>query len=293
VRLPSIPMSTTISPLPAWKIRTHHFNWGERTYLMGVLNVTPDSFSDGGLFNNLEAAIVHARHLVAAGTDILDIGGQSTRPHAVEISLEEELERVLPIIQAVRQETDIPISIDTTRAAVAQAAIAAGADIVNDISGATYDAKMLPTVAASEVPLILMHLRGTPQTMQQLTDYDDVISDIGTFLQTRLDAAIACGIDRSRLAIDPGIGFAKTYAQNLEILRHLPALRTLGYPLLVGASRKSFIGHLLNQPDPKERVWGTAAACCAAIVGGADLLRVHDVRELKDVCCVADAVFRL
>lgn len=259
---------------------------------MGVLNVTPDSFSDGGLFNSLDAAIVHARSLVAAGADIVDIGGQSTRPHAVEISLDEELSRVVPIIQAVRQESDVPISIDTTRAAVAQAAIAAGADIVNDISGATYDARMLPTVAALGVPLILMHMRGTPQTMQQLTDYDDVISDICTFLKMRLDAAIACGIEPSHLAIDPGIGFAKTYDQNLEILRRLSALHTLGCPLLVGASRKSFIGHILNQPDPTKRVWGTAAACCAAIVGGADVLRIHDVRELKEVCQVADAVFR-
>ncbi|MBW4580076.1 MAG: dihydropteroate synthase [Tildeniella nuda ZEHNDER 1965/U140] len=284
---------STIAPLPAWTIRNHHFNWGERTYLMGVLNVTPDSFSDGGLFSNVKAAIAHARSLIAAGADILDIGGQSTRPHAVEVSLEEELNRVLPIIQAVRQETDTPISIDTTRAAVAHAAIAAGADIVNDISSATYDPEMLPTIAALRVPLVLMHIRGTPQTMQQLTDYDDLIGDIYTFLQARLDAAIASGVERDRLVIDPGIGFAKTYAQNVEILRRLPELRAIGCPLLVGASRKSFIGHLLNQPDPKKRVWGTAGACCAAIVGGADLLRIHDVRELKDVCRVADAVFRL
>lgn len=281
-----------MAPLPAWTIRTHDFAWGRRTYLMGVLNVTPDSFSDGGLFHSLDAAIAQARSLVAAGADMLDIGGQSTRPNAIEISLDEELDRVVPTIQAVRQETDIPISIDTTRAAVAQAAIAAGADIVNDISGATYDADMLPTVAALGVPLVLMHLRGNPQTMQQLTDYDDVIGDILTVLQSRLEAAIACGIDRTRLVIDPGIGFAKTYSQNLEILRRLPELRVLGCPLLVGVSRKSFIGHLLNQPDPQKRVWGTAAACCAAIVGGADLLRVHDVRELKEVCRVADAVFR-
>lgn len=260
---------------------------------MGVLNVTPDSFSDGGLFNNLETALARARVLVAAGADILDIGGQSTRPQAVEVPLDEELQRVVPIIKAVRQETNIPISIDTTRAAVAQAAIAAGADIVNDISGATYDANMLQTVAALDVPLILMHIRGTPQTMQQLTAYDDVVGDIHAFLKARLDDAMAAGIDRSRLAIDPGIGFAKTYHQNLEILRRLPELRSLECPLLIGASRKSFIGHILNQPDPKERVWGTAAACTAAIAGGADILRVHDVRELKDVCLVADAVFRL
>jgi dihydropteroate synthase len=224
--------------------------------------------------------------------DILDVGGQSTRPNAIEIPLDEELERVLPIIQAVRQESDVPLSIDTTRAAVAQAAIAAGADLVNDISGATYDAEMLPVVANLGVPIVLMHIRGTPQTMQQLTAYDDLINDILTFLKARIDAAIACGIDRSRIAIDPGIGFAKTYAQNLEILRRLPEFHALGYPLLVGASRKSFIGHILNQPDPQQRVWGTAAACCAAIAGKADLLRVHDVKEMKDVCRVADTLFR-
>jgi len=276
----------------AWQVRNQTFNWGDRTYLMGVLNVTPDSFSDGGLFHQPEAAIAQARALIAAGVDILDVGGQSTRPNAIEIPLDEELERVLPIIQAVRQESDVPLSIDTTRAAVAQAAIAAGADLVNDISGATYDAEMLPVVANLGVPIVLMHIRGTPQTMQQLTDYDDLINDILTFLKARIDAAIACGIDRSRIAIDPGIGFAKTYAQNLEILRRLPEFHALGYPLLVGASRKSFIGHILNQPDPQQRVWGTAAACCAAIAGKADLLRVHDVKEMKDVCRVADTLFR-
>ncbi|XHX76963.1 MAG: dihydropteroate synthase [Stenomitos frigidus ULC029] len=276
----------------AWQVRNQTFDWGDRTYLMGVLNVTPDSFSDGGLFHQPEAAIAQARTLIAAGVDILDVGGQSTRPNAIEISLDEELGRVLPIIQAVRQESDIAISIDTTRATVAQAAIAAGADIINDISGATYDAEMLPAVANLGVPIVLMHIRGTPQTMQQLTDYDDLINDILTFLKARIDAAIACGVDRSRIAIDPGIGFAKTYAQNLEILRRLPQFHALGYPLLVGASRKSFIGHILNQPDPQQRVWGTAAACCAAIAGKADLLRVHDVKEMKDVCRVADALIR-
>lgn len=278
--------------LSGWQLRNQTFQWGDRTYLMGVLNVTPDSFSDGGLFHALEAAIVQARALIAAGVDILDIGGQSTRPKAIEISLEEELNRVLSIIQAVRQESDVPLSIDTTRAAVAQAAIAAGADLVNDISGAMFDAEMLPTVAKLGVPIVLMHSRGTPQTMQQLTDYDDLIGEILSFLQERVAAAIACGVDRHLIAIDPGIGFAKTYAQNLEILRRLPEFHTLGCPLLVGASRKSFIGHILNQPDPQQRVWGTAATCCAAIAGKADLLRVHDVREMYDVCRVADAIFR-
>lgn len=273
-------------------------NWGDRTYIMGVLNVTPDSFSDGGQFNTLDAAMAQAHYMTSNGADILDIGGQSTRPNAETISLEEELERVIPTIQAIRQgwgsypPLTIPISVDTTRSRVAQEAIAAGADIVNDISGAVFDESMLKTVAALGVPIMLMHMRGTPKTMQQLTDYNDVVTEIAECLKQRCEEAIAAGIAPHHIAIDPGIGFAKTYAQNLEILRRLPELRSLGSPLLVGASRKSFIGHILNQPDPKQRVWGTAAACCAAIAGGADFVRVHDVPEIRDACRVADAIWR-
>lgn len=288
----SVATSNDPSNRQFWQIRNHRLTWGSRTYLMGILNVTPDSFSDGGQFNRLPVAVAQARYLVEAGADILDIGGQSTRPQAEEISLQEELDRVLPVITAVRQESDIPISIDTTRAAVARAAVAAGADIVNDISGATYDPAMLATVAELGVPVVLMHIRGTPQTMQQLTDYGDLIGEMRTFLTARVDAAIAAGIPPSQIAIDPGIGFAKTYAQNLEILRRLPELRLPGCPLLVGTSRKSFIGHILNQPDPQQRVWGTAATCCAAIAQATDILRVHDVREMRDVCRVADALWR-
>lgn len=259
---------------------------------MGVLNVTPDSFSDGGLYRVPAAALAQAQELVAAGADILDIGGQSTRPQADTVTAEEEQQRVLPVIAAIRAAgITVPISIDTTRSSVAQAAIAAGATWVNDISGGTYDPNMLPTVAQLNVPIVLMHIRGTPKTMQQMSDYEDLIGEIRDFLQERVEAAIAAGINPSHLAIDPGIGFAKTGRQNLEILRRLAELQ-FGYPLLVGTSRKSFIGHLLNQPDPKKRVWGTAATCCAAIAGGADILRVHDVRELREVCTVADAIWR-
>jgi dihydropteroate synthase len=279
-------------PPSPWQIRNDSFTWGDRTYIMGVLNTTPDSFSDGGEFDTVEKAVVQARSLRDAGTDILDIGGQSTRPQAVEISLQAELQRVIPVIQAVRQEIDLPISVDTTRAAVAAAAIAAGADMINDISGATYDPAMLSTVAKLGVPIILMHLRGTPQTMQQLTDYQDLIGELLAFLQARIEAAVNAGVRRDWIAIDPGIGFAKTYAQNIEILRHLSEFQSLHCPLLVGVSRKSFIGHILEQPDPKQRVWGTAAACCAAIAQGADILRVHDVQEMQDVCRVADAIWR-
>lgn len=275
-----------------WQIRDRTFDWGTRTYIMGILNVTPDSFSDGGDFYSRESAIAQAQNMVAAGADIIDIGGQSTRPGSGKITLEEELNRTIPVIQAIRQTQTIPISIDTTRAEVAKAAVEAGADIVNDISGATFDPEILPTVARLGVPLILMHIRGTPETMQRLTDYDDLIGEIYEFLADRIEAGVSAGIARSHLAIDPGIGFAKTYNQSLEILRQLPRFQTLGAPLLVGASRKSFIGHILNQPNPKERVWGTAAACTSAIAGFVDILRVHDVPQMRDVCRVADAIFR-
>jgi len=276
-----------------WMVRNQAFTWGKQTYLMGILNVTPDSFSDGGQFNTLDAAIAQAHHLVSSGAHILDIGGQSTRPQAEEISLAAELERVVPVIRALREHgVTAPISVDTTKAAVARAAVAAGADWVNDISGAVYDPEMLGAIAEMNIPIVLMHMRGTPKTMQQLTDYQDLMGEIYEFLARRAEAAIAVGIPSSWIMIDPGIGFAKTYAQNLEILRHLSKLRSLGFPMLVGTSRKGFIGHILNQPNAQERVWGTAATCCAAIAQGADVLRVHDVKEMREACLVADAVWR-
>lgn len=259
---------------------------------MGVLNVTPDSFSDGGEFNTLNAALAQAQHLIDSGADMIDIGGQSTRPGAEQISIDEELARVLPLVEALRLQDNVPISVDTTRAIVAQKAVEAGADLVNDISGGTFDPEMLGVVARLGVPIVLMHIRGTPQTMQQLTEYQDLMGDIYAVLERQITAATEAGIERSHLIIDPGIGFAKTVTQNLEILRQLPTFAPLGVPLLVGPSRKSFIGRLLDQPDPKARVWGTAAACCAAIAGGADILRLHDVAQLRDVCRVADAIWR-
>ncbi|MEG4582078.1 dihydropteroate synthase [Microcoleus sp. MON1_C5] len=277
-------------------IRNKVFEWGKRTYLMGVLNVTPDSFSDGGDFNTLESALAQAESMVKSGVDIIDIGGQSTRPGAVEISSSEEIDRVIPLVQILRQKADIfgsvPISVDTTRAQVAKAAVEAGADIINDISGATFDSEMLSTVAKLKVPIILMHIRGTPETMQKLTDYRDLIGEIKEFLESRIAAAVAAGIDKSQIILDPGIGFAKTYSQNLEILRDLRKFSLLNCPILVGVSRKSFIGHIVNQPEAKQRIWGTAAACTGAIANSADILRVHDVREMRDVSQVADAIFR-
>lgn len=269
-----------------------NFNWGDRTYLMGVLNVTPDSFSDGGEFNQPLAALNQAQALAEKGADIIDVGGQSTRPGAPQISVEEELERVLSVIKVIRPKIDIPISVDTTRAIVAEQAVNAGADIVNDISGGTFDSSMFSTVASLNVPIVLMHIRGTPQTMQLLTDYQDVIEEISNFLLQQITAATTAGIKRENIIIDPGIGFAKNLEQNLEIFRRLKELKTLNCPILVGPSRKSFIGRILNQPDPKARVWGTAAACYAAIFNGADILRVHDVEQMRDVSMVADAITR-
>ena len=273
-------------------IRDRCFAWGQRTYMMGILNFTPDSFSDGGKFNTTSAALTQAQAMVAAGADIIDIGGQSTRPGAEQISLETELERVLSVLELLRPLIDVPISVDTTRSGVAKAAIQAGADMVNDISAGTFDPQMLPTVASLDVPIILMHIRGNPQTMQQLTNYQDLIGDIYNFLSEKITAAKLLGIDHNKIIIDPGIGFAKNQEQNLEILRQLRSLKKLNSPILVGVSRKSFIGNILNQPDPKLRVWGTAAACCAAVFNGADILRVHDVEEMQQVTLVADAIYR-
>lgn len=278
-------------------LQNKEFEWGKRTYIMGVLNVTPDSFSDGGEFNTLETALIQAEKMVAAGVDIIDIGGQSTRPGSEQITLEDELNRVIPVVKLLRSQANelanIPLSIDTTRSAVAQAAIEAGADLINDISGATFEPEILSVVAKLGVPIVLMHIRGTPKTMQQLTDYQDLIGEILQFFQERIQACKNARIDPDNIILDPGIGFAKTYEQNLEILRQLPKLRSLGFPLLIGPSRKSFIGHILNQSDPQKRVWGTAAACVAAIVGSGDILRVHDVKEMVDVCRVADAIYRV
>ncbi|MGL5944207.1 MAG: dihydropteroate synthase [Waterburya sp.] len=273
-------------------IRDHDFNWGQRTYLMGILNVTPDSFSDGGEFNSLDSALTQARTMINQGVDIIDVGGESTRPNAVEVSIEEELKRVIPVIQQLRRETTVPISIDTTKSIIAQEAIAAGADLVNDISGATFDPKMLEMVSQLNVPIVLMHTRGTPQTMKTLTKYQDVVAEVKEALAQQVEKAEGCGIPKSNIIIDPGIGFAKTAIQSLKLLQRLPELKALDLPLLVGVSRKSFMRPILQKENPKERIWGTAAACYGAIARGADILRVHDVAEMYDVCRMADVIER-
>ena len=245
-----------------WQIGDRNFDWGTKSYLMGILNVTPDSFSDGGEFDSVEAATLQGQAMIQQGVDIIDIGGESTRPNAEAVSIAAELKRVIPVIESLRQVSKIPISIDTTKAAVAEKAIAAGADIVNDISGATFDPLMLETVAKLDVPIILMHIRGNPQTMQSLTDYQDVVAQVKEFLAAQTSKAIACGVERTKIAIDPGIGFAKTAEQSLELLQRLSELKALDFPLLVGVSRKSFMRPILSKSDPKERVWGY---CCGLL----------------------------
>lgn len=257
--------------------------------------MTPDSFSDGGLYDNVNAAIAQAKQMMNNGADILDIGGQSTKPNANDVTLEQELHRVIPIVTALRKDPSfnrIAISIDTTKALVAKLSVEAGADMINDVSGAMFDSQMLSTVAKLEVPIVLMHLRGTPKTMQQMTDYVNLTEEVIEFLRDRMAAAIAAGIRSDRMIIDPGIGFAKTGEQSLELLRNIKKFNVLNAPILIGTSRKSFIGKILDQPDPTKRIWGTAATCAAAIAHGANILRVHDVAEMADVMRVSDAIWR-
>lgn len=265
-------------------VRGRQWTWGERTLVMGVLNVTPDSFSDGGRFDRLPAAIDHAAALIAAGADILDIGGESTRPGHEPVPLEVELERVVPVIAAVRERWDIPVSIDTRKSAVAAAALAAGADIVNDVHGLLRDPDMAKVAAAADAPVIVMH-------------WDDVATGpalmpgIMAGLTMSVAAARAAGIPDHRIIIDPGIGFGKDAAGNLQLLRELSELQSFGLPVLVGPSRKRFIGHVLGLPV-EERLEGTAAAVALAIAGGADIVRVHDVGPLRRVAQMADAIVR-
>ncbi len=279
-----------------WVIRDRQFIWGDRTYLMGVLNVTPDSFSDGGQFDSLEAALEQVAQMLPY-IDILDIGGESTRPNAQPVSADQECDRILPIIKAVRDAyPNLPISVDTVKASVAKAAIAAGADMLNDVSAGRFDPDMLPLVGRLQVPIFLMHMQGEPRTMQANPQYGDVVQDITRFLEDAISIAKACGIPQNLIAIDPGIGFGKTLEHNLKILKNLQAFQAIGSPvrspLLLGVSRKSFIGKLCDRPDPRDRLFGTIAACMACIAGGVDILRVHDPKEIIDACRVSDAIFR-
>ena len=267
----------------------HHLPLGSRTLVMGVLNVTPDSFSDGGQYDKFEGARDRALAIAREGADIVDIGGESTRPGADAASLDEELKRTVPVIESVTGEIGVPISIDTCKAEVARRALDAGASIVNDISGLRFDPGMTQVVAERGVPVVIMHMQGTPREMQENPTYDDVVGDISRFLRTRAELAVEAGVEREKIIVDPGIGFGKTLEHNLEIMRRIAEFRSLGYPLLLGTSRKSFIGAVLDRPL-EERLMGSASTVAFAIARGVDIVRVHDVAEMLDVVRMADAM---
>jgi dihydropteroate synthase len=257
--------------------------------IMGVLNVTPDSFSDGGLWLDPEAAFKHATQMVQDGASIIDVGGESTRPDAEPVELAEELRRVVPVIERLTAEVDVPISIDTRKSRVAEAALEAGASIVNDTLGEEVDPDLARVAAGFGAGLITMHSRGTPQTMRSLSNYDDVVADVRTWLQSRAAGLEEAGIGHRSIALDPGFGFAKTPDQNLQLLNRLPEIMDLGYPVLVGTSRKSFIGAVLGGTE-NERLEGTAATVTAAVLHGARIVRVHDVFEMSRVVRMAEAI---
>ncbi|HKW65065.1 MAG TPA: dihydropteroate synthase [Candidatus Acidoferrum sp.] len=267
---------------------------GERTLVMGVLNVTPDSFSDGGQFLDPARAAEHAIAMEYAGADLLDIGGESTRPGAQEMQASEELDRILPVIQGLRGRLKIPISVDTRRAAVAELALRAGAEIINDVSGLKNDPRIAEVAARQQVPLILMHMRGEPRTMQRAAFARDVLRDVAQGLRKSISIARQAGVAKSQIILDPGIGFGKSFTQNYELLEKLPQLAKLGYPLLVGTSRKGFLGATLARAGkpapPEDRIWGTAATVTASILNGAHIVRVHDVAEMVQVARVADCL---
>ena len=276
------------------KLRSRTLLLGERTLIMGVLNVTPDSFSDGGEFFSADRAVKAALAMERAGADILDIGAESTRPGSLGISAAEELARLLPVLQALRGRLKIPISVDTQKASVAEIALGAGAEILNDVSGLKNDPRMAAVAAKSRAPLILMHMRGTPRTMQKKSFARDVMKDVKAGLRESIAKARRAGVSKSQIILDPGIGFGKSFAQNYELLRKLHELAKLGYPLMVGTSRKGFLGTTLakdGRPAPADqRIWGTAATVTASILNGAHIVRVHDVEELAQVAKVTDAI---
>ncbi len=259
------------------------------TRIMGILNVTPDSFSDGGLFYDLDKALAHAHKMIGEGADIIDVGGESTRPGSKPVSEDEELRRVIPVIQELSKETDKPISIDTYKSRVAEKAIEAGAQIINDISGLKADREMARVAAANRAPIIINHIKGQPHNMPENPVYENLIAEVMLGLRQSIDLAVKSGINEDAIIIDPGIGFGKTTQHNLEILNRLEEFKSLERPVMVGASRKSFIGHVLGLPL-QERLIGTAATIAVAIIKGAKIVRVHDVKEAVQVVLICDAI---
>jgi dihydropteroate synthase len=277
-----------------WKLARRSLPYGGRTLVMGVLNVTPDSFSDGGEFFSLDRAVAHAEQMIAEGADIIDIGGESTRPASAFVSQTEELQRVIPVIERLAAKATVPISIDTTKSSVARAAIAAGAEIVNDISGLRFDPLIADETAKAKAGLVLMHSRGTPKNMQELPPVDDIMSEVISELRTSVLVAAERGVAHDRIAIDPGIGFGKTLGQNVELIAKLDQLviAFAEFPIMIGTSRKSFIGKLLDNAPADQRLHGTIASVAASVMNGAHIVRVHDVKAAVEAVQVIDAMVR-
>jgi dihydropteroate synthase len=271
-----------------WRLRTGEIRFGRLPRLMGIVNVTPDSFSDGGRFSDPQAAIDHGLRLAAEGADVLDIGGESTRPYSTPVTESEELRRILPVVQALSEQTAVPVSIDTSKAKVAAEAIAAGAEIINDVTGLEGDPKLLPLAVESGAGICAMHMQGTPQTMQDDPRYENVVDDIYGYLQQRREALLRAGIDRARICLDPGIGFGKTHEHNLTLLAACARYHDLGCPLLVGASRKGFIAHLLGDRQT-DRTAGTVGVALALARRGIQILRVHDMLPIRQALLLFEA----
>lgn len=259
------------------------------TLIMGILNVTPDSFSDGGKYFSTESAIDHALNMISDGADIIDIGGESTRPGAESLDEDEEMNRIIPVIKGLRKKSDILVSVDTYKASVAEMAISAGANIINDISGLSFDSEMVSLVADNKVPIVIMHIKGNPKTMQKDPVYQDLIGELVAFFLKQIQLAEKKGIKQFQIILDPGIGFGKKYEDNFTILHNLKSICELGYPVMIGPSRKSFIGETLNLPSDK-RIEGTSAAITAGVLNGARIVRVHDVKEMKRVVRIAEKI---
>ena len=277
-----------------WKTRSRTLDLRQSAKIMGILNVTPDSFSDGGQFFSLEAAVLHARELIAEGAEIIDVGGESTRPGADPVTLEEELHRVIPVIREIRSEfPSVLISVDTYKAETARQAILAGADIVNDITALRGDPKMIDVIRENEVAIVLMHMQGLPKTMQAAPSYREVVSEVIEFLRERCDWLVSHGVDREAIAIDPGFGFGKRLADNIQLMRNLEAFQTLTRPLVVGVSRKSALGQLSGDSalPASKRIWPTVALTCLLREKGAHLLRVHDVKPNVEALRMTEAIF--
>jgi len=270
---------------PHWQLRTRVLKFPRRPLLMGIINVTPDSFSDGGQFFDTSTAVAHGLKLVAVGADILDIGGESTRPYSQSVAVDEELSRVVPVIEQLTRKVDVPISVDTSKSAVAQAAVEAGAEIINDVTGLTGDPGMVPLAAQTGVGVCAMHMQGTPQTMQDNPTYTDAVAEVCEYLRQRRDALESAGIPRDRICLDPGIGFGKTREHNIALMRHCYQFHSLGCPVLVGHSRKGFLGKLIGDKDG-DRLNATVWASLSLAVQGVQIIRVHDVQLVREALMV-------